>query len=103
MAPINSGIKRRHFLKALGTALVALAAPVAPAPTSLGVAHGPFVVPAGHSHAEDFARYGETVRTRLQVRYTRAQEDWMATPTRIDVLYGWAAVRPELATRLVSA
>lgn len=99
MAPINSGIKRRHFLKALGTALVALAAPsVVPAPTVLGAAHGPFVAPAGHSHLEDFARYGEMTRPAISVRFLK---DYSVS--RIDVLYGWATVRPELACKLVSA
>ncbi|MHB1260341.1 MAG: twin-arginine translocation signal domain-containing protein [Thermoplasmatota archaeon] len=89
MAPLNSGIKRRHFLKALGVAAVAVALPAvaAPAPHALQFHPGVFEAISGL----------EGVSVRF-IRSYRAETD--RNPCRLDILYGWATVRPELVCRV---
>lgn len=96
MAPVHAGMKRRHFLKALGTAAVALAAASLPTPT-------PTPQPAiARDFVADLSRMVEhegriTMRLLREYNVGRSQH-----VNRFDVLYGWAAVKPSLEVRLVS-
>jgi len=79
MAPLENGIKRRHFIAALGLAVLGVATvqiPVAPPPLVF----------------EPLA---------FSVRFLKAYDvvtDRHAA--RVDVLYGWAKMQPEFAVRL---
>jgi len=96
MSPLHNGIKRRHFLRALATVAVAAVLPAvaAPAPATLAAAHGPYVAPVVglHFHPDAFK-----VIFDIQ-RYTFTPD---RNPCRVDILYGYSVVRPELACRVV--
>lgn len=76
MAPVHAGLKRRHFLRALGTAAVAIAAaPLAAlAPKRQGLVF----------HKDAFAAVIATPRELA----------------RFDVIYGWVTLHPEVSARV---
>lgn len=82
MAPVHAGIKRRHFLRVLGAAAVAIAAaPLAPAPAPQGLAF----------HKDAFAAVWDIKDYRLGDTVI----------SRFDVLIGWKTIRPEMAVRVL--
>lgn len=100
MAPVHAGMKRRHFLKALGTAAVALAAATIPAPAptpEIGI----------RFHKDAFRAMWlkdiEDYRTRYIVQAAKSLSDEIdARACRIDVIYGWATVSPSRVCRVAS-
>lgn len=94
MAPLASGMKRRHFLKALGTAAVALALPSIAAPAARE-GWGTGSARPNLTSKELMLGYEEYARLYLTpaAEYLAVQID----SNRIDVLFGWAKVRPEYA------
>lgn len=83
MAPVHSGIKRRHFLRVLGAAAVAMAA-------------------APLAAANEFVR-PEVVVSEALAFYKGAFAAVTAVPrafVSVDVIHGWKVVRPELAARV---
>ena len=96
MAPVHAGMKRRHFLKALGTAVVAVAAASLPTPT-------PTPQPAiTRDFVADLSRMVEhegRITMRLLREYSVGRSQHV---NRLDVLYGWAVVKPHHGIKVVS-
>lgn len=93
MAPIHDGIKRRHFLKALGSALVGVAAatvvPANPDPAG-GIKFHPKAFSAS-MEAIDFRRKCVQPAVDALVKEMDTKALAMAY-SRIDVLYGYAVL-----------
>lgn len=93
MAPIHDGIKRRHFLKALGTALVGVAAatiaPTQPAPAAIA-----FHPKAFGASMDALAFQRDCIQPAVQSLVLEMDAKALsAAYNRLDVLYGWAPVR----------
>jgi len=82
MAPLENGIKRRHFIAALGVAVLGVAT------VQIPVATPPIAFDARFLNAY------YVVPDPLPVM------DCWGRPARVDVLYGWAKMQPEFAVRL---
>lgn len=83
MAPVHAGIKRRHFLRVLGAAAVAIAA-------------------APLAAANEFVR-PEVVVSEALAFHKDAFAAVIATPrelARFDVIYGWVTLHPEVSARV---
>lgn len=99
-------MKRRAFLSLLASAAVGLA--IDPDLAAWKPKQKTFILPPadGWKAILDAQREYNRLRSQemdgLSMRFVR-QFDGVAHPYRMDVLYGYAVVRPELACRLVSA
>lgn len=103
MAPIQSGIKRRHFLKALGTALLGVAAAkVLPVNgnTPFSVSFHPEAFASTWPSADDVSAFRERYIVPA-VEHLAQAIDYDAASRfycRVDVIYGWSRLTDHAVT-----